>query len=741
MTFFSTVPLLLAVLQTPAPGAPDPTSTCGRQIEVRDAAGLIMPGVPIVQTATRLVVAVTDARGQACLATPDPVRVELPGFLSVEVTPGAGLTPVVLSPAFQADVHVAAERRDARLRDAPVRTEVVSRAFVEQTGARNLADAVEYTTGVRVENNCQNCNFSQVRLLGLEGPYTQILIDGQPTLSSLAQVYGLEQVPARMIERLEVTKGGGSALFGPGSVGGVINVVTREPSTRGAQLDTSVGFSHGQPTTSTSGALDWVTRDTRGLLTAYGQRDRTDPVDLTGDGFTEVTRRALDAGGVRAHRVMLDARGRLTFDASALRESRRGGNALDRPPHEADIAEAIDTEREAATLTWLHTPTGRTDYRLTVSAARTRRDSYYGTGRDPFAYGDTDSRLGVADLLVNRYLSRHVLSGGAQLTAERLVDRQPGYGRALDEQYRQVGVFVQDEWTFRPGWQLLTGARVDRHSAVESAQVLPRAALRVSPRPALDIRVSYAQGLRAPQIFDEDLHISSVGGDARVVLVDPDLAPERSTNWMAGVEWKPSVAGGQALIEINGFHTRLRDQFHLREDDRPETDVREFLKTNFGGAAVRGVEANAGWGRGDDVILQGGLVVQRSTRDMPDPDFGSLRFFRTPEIYGNASLTIKEHLPVDVFAGLRMTGPMLAPHFAGAIPEDRLEHTPAFVQMDLSISRVIVRAPVPMSLTMTVRNVTDSYQRDLDQGPLRDAGYVYGPRLPRTWVLSLRVGR
>ena len=134
---------------------------------------------------------------------------------------------------------------DARLRDAPVRTEVVSREFVEQIGARTLADAVEYTTGVRVENNCQNCNFSQVRLLGLEGPYTQILMDGQPTLSSLAQVYGLEQIPARLIDRVEVTKGGGTALLGPGSVGGVINVVTREPATRGAQFDTTIGSTGG----------------------------------------------------------------------------------------------------------------------------------------------------------------------------------------------------------------------------------------------------------------------------------------------------------------------------------------------------------------------------------------------------------------------------------------------------------------------------------------------------------------
>lgn len=718
-----------------------PTASCPLPLEVRDAAGAALPGATVTHVGTGALVAVVDDQGRACVETPATLRIELPGFLSVEVVAQPGLPAVVLAPVFRADVEVAGERRDARLRDAPVRTEVVSRDFVERVGARTLADAVEYTTGVRVENNCQNCNFSQVRLLGLEGPYTQILMDGQPTLSSLAQVYGLEQIPARLIERIEVTKGGGAALLGPGSVGGVLNVITREPTTRGAQVETSIGAMRGAPTLSTSGALDWVTADKRGMITAYGQADRVDPLDLTGDGFTEVSRRALDAGGLRAHRLLLGTRARLTVDASAFQEARRGGNALDRPPHEADIAEDIDTRRAAATVSWLHAPTARTDYRLTVSAADTRRDSYYGVGRDPLAYGDTRSRLGVADLLVNHYGERHVVSSGLQATSERLQDRQPGYGRELDLRYQQVGAFVQDEWTLRSGVQLLTGVRVDAHSALARPQVLPRAALRLAPRPSLDLRVSHARGIRAPQVFDEDLHIASVGGEARVILVDPALRPERSTNWMAGGEWKPTLWGGQALLEANVFHTRLRDQFHLQEDDRPATDVREFLKVNLGTATVRGIETNVGWGRGDHLVLQGGLVFQRSTFGQPDPDFGSRRFFRTPDRYGNASVTVKELLPIDVFVGVRVTGSMLAPHFAGAIAEDRLERTPHFVQVDASVSRQFGAGPMPMAVTLAVRNLTDAYQRDLDQGPLRDSGYVYGPRFPRSVVLSLRVGR
>ena len=80
--------------------------------------------------------------------------------------------------------------------DAPIRTQVIGRDLIEQRQARNLAESLSYTAGVRVEANCQNCGFTQLRLNGLDGAYTQVLIDGLPSFSGLAGVYGLEQLPA-----------------------------------------------------------------------------------------------------------------------------------------------------------------------------------------------------------------------------------------------------------------------------------------------------------------------------------------------------------------------------------------------------------------------------------------------------------------------------------------------------------------------------------------------------------------
>jgi outer membrane receptor for ferrienterochelin and colicins len=713
---------------------------------VVDGSGGVLPGAT-VSVGTNLVVSGGD--GTFCLTGVAPgthqLEIVLDGFarrrMEIQIPARESrVVEIALIAALRSDVVVTATRTSRRLDDVPIRTEVVSRDLMSRAGAKTLADAVEYTTGVRVENNCQNCNFSQIRLLGLDGPYTQILVDGQPIVSSLAQVYGIEQIPARMIERIEVVKGGGSALYGPGSVGGVVNIIPREAPRSGGVVELR-GDSFGDaPSVSLNGAFDWVAVNRRTFFTAYAQGDRVRPFDVDGDGFTEVSRRELQALGFRANRYQLDGRAKLTLDVNHMREDRRGGDQLDRPPFEALIAEAIDSNRLAGSATWFHSVSSRFDYRFTVSSADMRRDSYYGTGRDPNAFGDTRSRTTVLDTQINNYAGRHTVSWGAQLASEHLDDSQPAYGRHTSVSYRNAGLYVQDDWSFAPKWQVLVGLRGDTHTALPGPVLSPRVALMHSPQPALDIRISAARGFRAPQVFDEDLHLSSVAGDVRIIEVDPHLRQERSANYMAGFEWKPELGRGQALLEVNAFHTSLDDLFNVQEADRPSTAVIEFRKVNFGTARVYGVEVNAGWGIGDALVLQGGIVEQRARFGTPEPDFGSRDFFRTPERYANATLTWRVPSIADIFTAARYTGTMKAPHYAGYVPRTRLETTPAFIVVDAAISRTLTLAGGSrFTVGLLAKNLTNAYQPDLDRGPLRDSAYVYGPRFPRTLGLSLKV--
>jgi len=744
----------------------DDSDTCLLQGVVTDPSGGVVPGARILlqkpkrrqrrhrggigKSTEKLTL--TDEKGFYCISDMDAgeyrMSVTAKGFEEKQLESVAvseserKVYNIVLSLALRKEVvtvTATATRTERLLENVPIRVEVVPQDVIKLSASRTLADAVEFTTGIRTENNCQNCNFSQIRLLGLMGNYSQILYDGQPTMSSVAMVYGVEQIPAAMIDRIEVVKGGGSALYGPGSVGGVINIIPLKPSKSGGYFEGRYEPMDGLPNFSLGAGADWVSANQKTALTFYGQADSVKPLDLTGDGLTEVGKRDLRAAGFRMEQRLLNEKARLTFDFNHVRENRRGGDRLDLPEFMANTAESVRSRRNAVGLGWYHSISAKFDYRFTASFAGQYRDSYYGSGMDPNAYGSTDNPLWILDSQFNHYLHSHVLSWGSQLNLDHLQDTQPAYNRIVDHTYTDVGFYVQDDWFFANGWELVYGARLDKHSEIDSVVISPRAALMWSPQGDLKFRGSVATGFQAPQVFDEDLHITQVGGEGRVIRNNKDLREESSLTCTFGMEWRPRLGPGSAMIDFNLFHTGISDLFNVQEDDDPETSSLEFTRVNSGKAKVYGVEVNLGYGIAEMFQVQVGYVEQRSRFDQPEPDFDSKDFFRTPNRYGIASMTWKLPYFIDLFLGAKYTGSMKVPHYAGYIPADRLEITPSFLTLDASISRSFeFDSDSKTTFSFGVKNVTNSYQKDLDQGSERDAGYVYGPRFPRSIYTSIR---
>jgi outer membrane receptor for ferrienterochelin and colicins len=627
---------------------------------------------------------------------------------------------------------VTGTRTEKLLAEVPIRTELITRRDMTAFGARSLAEAVEFTPGLRVLNSCQNCNFTELSILGLQGKYTQVLFDNQPLFSGLAMVYGLEHIPSRLIERVEIVKGGGSAVYGPGAVAGVVNVIPRVPLTSGASASIQHESVDGSPGWTAGFTADVVSRDGRTAATFFGQGDRLEPYDRDGDGFTEIARRASNAMGVRILRETARD-GRLTVDFSRLYEDRRGGDQLDKPPHKAEIAEWVRSWRNALSVGWRQPWSRSFDTRLTLGYAHTERSSYYGGGGDPDACGETWNPVWLGDLQANHHLGNRTLTWGLQWTHEDLNDRFPGYDLLIDEQYTNMGLYVQDDWTLAARTELVTGLRLDKHSELSDAVLSPRLALRHGLNRDISLRAAFSQGFLAPQIFDEDLHVGIVGGEALLTSNDPDLKEERSTSYSMSLEAAPPMAGGFGRFELNAFRTDLRDAFVLEfiDDDDPEAAPR-LVRTNGGNAHVLGLEANLGW-IGRRFEAQVGWVLQRGEYDEPQEDFEEKSFFRLPESYGVMRAYWRDPRTVDLFLGLRYLGPEKVPHYG----EDRLKTTESFLVFDLSLSRRLVLGDDSVAMTAGVRNLTDAYQKDLDQGQERDSEYIYGPRYPRTFFMSL----
>ena len=147
-----------------------------------------------------------------------------------------------LSPAqlLLGQVVVTGTRTFKRQAESPVIVNVIGSETLDDVQACNLAEGLKFQPGLRVETDCQTCNYTQLRMNGLGGGYSQILINGRPIFSPLTGLYGMEQVPTNMIERIEVVRGGGSALYGSSAIGGTVNVITKIPKKSGYNL----GYTH-----------------------------------------------------------------------------------------------------------------------------------------------------------------------------------------------------------------------------------------------------------------------------------------------------------------------------------------------------------------------------------------------------------------------------------------------------------------------------------------------------------------
>ena len=285
------------------------------------------------------------------------------------------------------EVVVSASRSATLRREAPALVSVLDAALFEKTNASCLAQGLSFQPGVRVEDDCQNCGFAQVRINGLDGHYSQILVDSHPVFSALTGVYGLEQIPANMIERVEVLRGGGSALYGSSAIGGTINVITKEPSRNSAQLAhtlTSLGGSNSYDNNTMLNA-SLVTESGRAGLCVFAQNRHRSGYDHDGDGFTELPLINSRSAGMRSF-FRTGAYSRITAQYHHIDEYRRGGDLLDLPPHEVMVAEQTDHSIDGGSLSFdISSADRRNRFNAYASFQNTARKSYYGSKQDPDA--------------------------------------------------------------------------------------------------------------------------------------------------------------------------------------------------------------------------------------------------------------------------------------------------------------------------------------------------------------------
>lgn len=704
---------------------------------------------------------VTDGTGHFLLRNLRPgtytVVVELMGYESAskEVTIVKGQTSelefAIKEAALMLDQVVVSSSRSERLKqEAPSLVSVVSSETFERAASQALSGGLVFQPGVRVENTCQNCGFPQVRINGLDGKYSQILVDSHPLFSSLTGVYGLEQIPANMIERVEVMRGGGSALYGSSAIGGTINVITKEPKVSMGEMShttTSIGMTGALESTTTLNA-SLVSASRKAAISVFAQSRTGDGYDHDGDGFTEILQTNSEALGMRSY-FRTGPYSRITAQYHRIKDYRRGGDQLDRPQHETNVCEQADHTIDGGSITFdWSDPTHTNRMNIYGSFQNTSRSSYYGAYQDLNAYGRTHDLTAASGAQFihsfdNLFFMPAELTVGAEWSYNDLHDTSIGYNIDTKQTVHIWGGYFQNEWK-NEKVSILVGGRLDSHTLVENPIFSPRLNFRYNPTKDWSLRLSYAGGYRAPQAYDEDLHIAIVGGERTRIQLADDLKEERSTTMSASVEYAKSFNNMAVNIIAEAFHTTLNDVFALREIGHDADGVAVQERYNGSGATVRGLNFEGRAMFGYDIELQAGMTLQRSryaeAEQWSETAAAEIRMFRTPDAYGYFTLSTKPFKRFSLDVTGTYTGSMLMQHYAGFIAEDVAVETPSFFDAGVRMAYDIqLFYDTKMQIFGGMKNIFNSYQNDFDQGPDRDSGYVYGPLQPRSVYLGVKI--
>ncbi len=672
------------------------------------------------------------------------------------------------------EVVVSANRNETSRRLAPTLVSILDTKTFDRTNSPTIADGLNFQPGLRVENNCQNCGFTQVRMNGLEGAYSQILIDSRPIFSALTGVYGLEQIPATMVERIEVVRGGGSALFGSTAIAGTINVITKEPTRNTASLSHSItsigGKSDFDNNTSLNASL--VSDDHKMGAMVFGQKRNRSAYDKNGDGFSEIPHLENRTIGFRSF-LKTGTYSKFTFEYHNMNEFRRGGDRMNEEPHNAEIAEQIESNIDGGSLKFdLSSPDSKHRFSIYTAGQLTKRKSYYGGGTpvneiisDPNL---TDSlKLEAIEERMNSYgrtrdftyslggqysydfdkllFMPSSLTTGIEYTSDDINDKSGFRENPITQKVNTKSAYLQNEWKDER-WSFLIGGRLDKHKLLKNSIFSPRANIRYNPTHDVNIRLSYGQGFRAPQLYDEDLHVDLAGGKQIIRQLSSNLKEEKSHSISGSIDWYHQIGSTELNLLIEGFYTKLNDPFTTISKEQADGSI---IKTvvNASGAKVYGINLEAKAAYSNLLQFQLGATIQRSryddarkwSDDKNDNVKPDKRMMRTPDIYGYfiATLTPFKRFSTN-FSG-KYTGDMLVPYEGGG-DKNRTVKTSTFFEFGWKVAYEIpFYNRTNFEVNAGIQNIFNSYQNDFDKGPDRVSSYIYGPSMPRSYFAGVKL--
>ncbi len=489
------------------------------------------------------------------------------------------------------EVVVTGTLKEVKRLESPVPVEVYTPAFFRKNPTPSIFEALQNVNGVRPQLNCNICNTGDIHINGLEGPYTMILIDGMPIVSSLSSVYGLSGIPNSLVEQIEIVKGPASSLYGSEAVGGLINIITKKPEN--AALFSADVFGTSYQEFNADLGFKFKAGKKADVLTGVNYFKYGNPIDHNHDNFTDVTLQ--DRISIFQKWSLKRNKGRVfTLGGRYVYEDRWGGEMQwDKTYRGGDqvYGESIYTSR------WELIG----NYQLPLEEKIFLAFSYNDHDQDS-RYGATSyiaqQKIGFGQLTWDKKIASHDLLFGAALRYTFYDDNTPataGLNQAISKNTWLPGLFIQDEITLAARHKFLAGFRYD-YNSVHGNIFTPRMAYKWSINENNILRLNAGTGFRVVNIFTED-HAALTG--AREVKIVGELKPEKTYNVNLNFLKKMYSDNGTFFgIETSAFYTYFNNRIIGDFDTNPN----EIIYNNLDGHAIsKGFSANM------DLTLHNGL--------------------------------------------------------------------------------------------------------------------------------------
>jgi outer membrane receptor for ferrienterochelin and colicins len=472
--------------------------------------------------------------------------------------------------------------------ESPVPVEVYKPVFFKKNPTANIFEALQNVNGVRPQLNCNVCNTGDIHINGLEGPYTLVLIDGMPIVSGLSTVYGLSGIPNSLLERIEIVKGPASSLYGSEAVGGLINIITKNPKNAAAFSADAFSTSWGEVNVDLGFKAN--IGKTASLLTGVNYFNYSNPIDNNNDNFTDLTLQ--DRISVfqkwnfnRKNNKLFSMAGRFFYEDRwggqlQWEKKYRGGSEV--------YGESIYTKRWEL-LGAYELPIAE---KMLFSFSYTDHDQNSVYGNTPYL---AKQRIGFGQLTWDKKLSSHDFLFGTALRYQYYDDNTTA---TVKEDINWIpSLFAQDEITITDKHKLLLGARYDYNSNHGSI-FTPRLAYKWKIDDNNILRINSGTGFRIVNLFTEE-HAALTG--SRDVIVEEELKPERSYNANINYLKKMYSKNGNFFgWETTAWYTRFSNSIIPDYDSNPN----QIIYKNLDGFAVtKGISTNL------DMVFNNGLKL------------------------------------------------------------------------------------------------------------------------------------